>query len=111
MYLKNKSSRHLPVESNLHDKQIQIGLPVIWTGHARVKRHYVKAFYISFVTLIKFLKERPVFHVEMCDKAPQKLVSSAAEMNGRQRTCTIFFVFEGQAAIMRCKRVKFLLIN
>ena len=87
MYLKNKSSRHLPVENNLlHDKQIQIGLPVIWTGHARVKRHYVKAFYISFVTLIKFLKERPVFHqfhVEMCDKAPQKLVSSAAQMNGR----------------------------
>ena len=29
------------------DKQIQIGLPVIWTGHARLKRHYVKAFYIS----------------------------------------------------------------
>ena len=47
------------------DKQIQIGLPVIWTGHARLKRHYVKAFYISFVTLIKFLKERPVFHVEI----------------------------------------------
>ena len=36
------------------DKQIQIGLPVIWTGHARLKRHYVKAFYIFFVTLIKF---------------------------------------------------------
>ena len=47
------------------DKQIQIGLPVIWTGHARLKRHYVKAFYISFVTLIKFLKERPIFHVEI----------------------------------------------
>ena len=45
------------------DKQIQIGLPVIWTGHARLKRHYVKALYISFVTLIKFLKERPIFHV------------------------------------------------
>ena len=75
------------------------------------QRHYVKAFYISFVTLIKFLKERPIFHVEMCDKAPQKLVSSAAQMNGRQRTCTIFFVFEGQAAIMRCNRVKFSLIN
>ena len=104
MYLKNKSSRHLPVESNLHDKQI-------WTGHARLKRHYVKAFYISFVTLRKFLKGRPVFHVEMCDKAPQKLVSSAAQMNGRQRTCTTFFVFEGQAVIMRCNRVKFLLIN
>ena len=89
MYLKNKSSRHLPVESNLHDKQIQIGLPVIWTGHARVKRHYVKAFYISFVTLIKFLKERPVFHVEMCDKAPQKLVSSAAQISVHVR----FFLF------------------
>ena len=63
MYLKNKSSRHLPVESNLHDKQIQIGLLVIWK--ARLKRHYVKAFYISFVTLIKFLKERPIFHVEI----------------------------------------------
>ena len=47
------------------DKQIQIGLPVIWTGHARLKRHYVKAFYISFVTLIKILKERPIFHVEI----------------------------------------------
>ena len=47
------------------DKQIQIGLPVIWTGHARLKRHYVKALYISFVTLIKFLKERPVLHVEI----------------------------------------------
>ena len=47
------------------DKQIQIGLPVIWTGHARLKRHYVKAFYVSFVTLIKFLKERPIFHVEI----------------------------------------------
>ena len=47
------------------DKQIQIGLPVIWTGHARLKRHYVKVFYISFVTLIKFLKERPIFHVEI----------------------------------------------
>ena len=47
------------------DKQIQIGLPVIWTGHARLKRHYVKAFYISFVTLINFLKERPIFHVEI----------------------------------------------
>ena len=56
--LKNKSSRHLPVESNLHDEQIQIGLPVIWTGHARVKRHYVKAFYISFVTLIRLWKTR-----------------------------------------------------
>ena len=65
MYLlKNKSSLHLPVESKT-DKQIQIGLPVIWTGHARLKRHYVKAFYISFVTLIKFLKERPIFHVEI----------------------------------------------
>ena len=32
------------------DKQIQIGLPVIWTGNARLKRHYVKAFYVSFVT-------------------------------------------------------------
>ena len=73
MYLlKIKSSLHLPVESNLHefrltlvrktDKQIQIGLPVIWTGHTRLKIHYVKAFYISFVTLIKFLKERPIFH-------------------------------------------------
>ena len=47
------------------DKQIQIGLPVIWTGHARLKRHYVKAFYIFFVTLIKFLKERLIFHVEI----------------------------------------------
>ena len=47
------------------DKQIQIGLPVIWTGHARLKRHYVKVFYISFVTLIKFLKEQPIFHVEI----------------------------------------------
>ena len=47
------------------DKQIQIGLPVIWTGHARLKRHYVKAFSISFVTLLKFLKERPIFHVEI----------------------------------------------
>ena len=72
MYLKNKSSLHLAVESNLHEfrlhvkhKQIQIGLPVIWTGHARLKRHYVKAFYISFVTLIKFLKERPIFHAEI----------------------------------------------
>jgi len=46
----------------------------------------------------------------VCDKAPQNLVSSAAQMNGRQPTCTIFFVFEGQAVIMRCKRVKFLLI-
>ena len=36
------------------DKQIQIGLAVIWTGHAWLKRHYVKVFYISFVTLIKF---------------------------------------------------------
>ena len=111
MYLKNKSSRHLPVERNSHDKQIQIRLPVIWMGHARLKRHYVKAFYISFVTLITLLKERPVFHVEMCDKALQKLVSSAAQMNGRQRKCTSFFVFEGQAAIMRCNGVKFLLIN
>ena len=50
------------------DKQIQIGLPVIWTGHARLKRHYVKAFYISFVTLIKFLKERPIFHAEIFNK-------------------------------------------
>ena len=47
------------------DKEIQIGLPVIWTGHARLKRHYVKAIYISFVTLIKFFKERPIFHVEI----------------------------------------------
>ena len=47
------------------DKQIQIGLPVIWTGHARLKIHYVKAFYISFVTFIKFFKERPIFHVEI----------------------------------------------
>ena len=47
------------------DKQIQIGLPVIWTGQARRKRHYVKAFYVSFVTLIKFLKERSIFHVEI----------------------------------------------
>ena len=38
------------------DKQIQIGLPVIWTGHARFKRHYVKEFYISFVTLIKLFE-------------------------------------------------------
>ena len=52
MYLlKNKSSLHLPVESKT-DKQIQIGLPVIWTGHARLKRHYVNVFYITFVTLI-----------------------------------------------------------
>ena len=50
------------------DKQIQIGLPVIWTGHARLKRHYVKAFYISFVTLIKFLKERPIFHAQIFNK-------------------------------------------
>ena len=50
------------------DKQIQIGLPVIWTGHARLKRHYVKAFYVSFVTLIKFLKERPIFHAEIFNK-------------------------------------------
>ena len=47
------------------DKQIQIKLPVIWTGHARLKRHYIKAFYIYFVTLIKFWKERPIFHVEI----------------------------------------------
>ena len=47
------------------DKEIQIGLPLIWTGHARLKRHYVKAIYISFVTLIKFFKERPIFHVEI----------------------------------------------
>ena len=47
------------------NKQIQIGLPVIWTGHARFKRHYVKAFYISFVSLIKFSKDRPIFHVEI----------------------------------------------
>ena len=46
-------------------KQIQIGLPLIWTGNARLKRHHVKAFYISFVTLIKFVKERPMFHVEI----------------------------------------------
>ena len=38
---------------------------MIWMGHARLKRHYVKSFYISFVTLIKFLKERPIFHVEI----------------------------------------------
>ena len=47
------------------DKQIQVGLPEIWTGHARLKRHYVKAFNISFVSLIKFLKERPIFYVEI----------------------------------------------
>ena len=38
---------------------------MIWTVHARLKRHYVKSFYISFVTLIKFLKERPIYHVEI----------------------------------------------
>ena len=46
------------------DKQIQIRLPVIWTGHARLKTHYFKAFYISFLSLITFLKERPIFHVD-----------------------------------------------
>ena len=38
---------------------------MIWMGHARLKRHYVQSFYISFVTLIKFLKERPICHVEI----------------------------------------------
>ena len=35
----------------LKHKQIQIGLPLIWTGYASLKRH----------TLIKFLKGRPIF--------------------------------------------------
>ena len=38
---------------------------MIWTGHTRLKRHYVESFYISFVTLIKFLKERPIRHAEI----------------------------------------------
>lgn len=43
---------------------IQIGLLVIRTGHATLKRDYDTAFYIPLVTLKQFLKERPIFHVE-----------------------------------------------
>ena len=67
---------------------------MIWTGHARLKRHYVKAFYISFVTFIKVLKEWPIFHVAILNTRVLESENSSCDMTWRVRQGTAKTCFQ-----------------